>query len=317
MRDGADAVELLADLAEAVHVTTRIKAVGPNAAGDGLSADEKRRGGALASRLSMPLLARLWQMLLKGLEEAGKAPNPAAAAEMVLIRIAHTADLPPPDEIIRALGGAPEARRQGARSAPAGTASAGATAASERVGAQPAEAAVADLDSENPGDFYFSSDEASGEPDEAGASERIPVQGGLQGTLASFDDVVALVGEKRDAKLKVSLEEHVSLVRFDGATGAIDLFLLPGAAAGLGNELREKLNKWTGRRWIVALSKTPGAPPIGQVRRERKAAEIASLKRHPAVAAVLEAFPDAEISDVRPLPGARTDDDAGDDSATG
>jgi DNA polymerase-3 subunit gamma/tau len=235
---------------------------------------------------------------------------------MVLIRIAHTADLPPPDEIIRALGGAPEARRQGARAAPAGTASAGATAASERVEAQAAKAA-ADLDSENPGDFDFSSDEGSGEPDEAGASETVPGQGGLQRTLAMFDDVVALAGEKRDAKLKVSLEEQVSLVRFDGAAGAIDLFLLPGAAAGLGNELREKLNKWTGRRWIVALSKTPGAPPIGQVRRERKAAEIASLKRHPAVAAVLEAFPDAEISDVRPLPGARTDDDAGDDSATG
>src|SRR5690606_17544851 len=74
-QDGADAAQVLADLAEAVHITARIKAVGPDAAGEGLALDEKRRAGALGERLSMALLARLWQMLLKGLEEAGKASN--------------------------------------------------------------------------------------------------------------------------------------------------------------------------------------------------------------------------------------------------
>jgi DNA polymerase-3 subunit gamma/tau len=61
---------------------------------------------------------------------------------------------------------------------------------------------------------------------------------------------------------------------------------------------------------MVVLSKTMGEPPIGQVRREREAAELASLKRHPAIAAVLEAFPDAEIAAVRPLQGGRDDDSA-------
>ena len=56
----------------------------------------------------MPLLARAWQMLVKGLEEAGKAGNAASAVEMVLIRLAYTADLPSPDELIRTLGGAPQ-----------------------------------------------------------------------------------------------------------------------------------------------------------------------------------------------------------------
>ena len=96
---------MLADLAEAVHVTTRAKSLGVEAAGDGLSAEERRRAAALGGRLSMAILSRAWQMLLKGLEEAAHAPNPAAAAEMVLIRLAYTADLPPPDEIIKALGG--------------------------------------------------------------------------------------------------------------------------------------------------------------------------------------------------------------------
>ncbi len=117
--DGADAQEILSGLAGAVHIASRIKAAGPDAAGDELSAEEKRRAGSLAERLSVPILARAWQMLLKGIEEAARAPDPLAAAEMVLIRIAYTADLPPPDEIIKALGGGAVARRAAGAPAPA------------------------------------------------------------------------------------------------------------------------------------------------------------------------------------------------------
>jgi DNA polymerase-3 subunit gamma/tau len=126
--------------------------------------------------------------------------------------------------------------------------------------------------------------------------------------VASFADVVALAGSKRDARLKVHLEEHVSLVKFDAVAGAIDIFLMPGAPAEIANELREKLNRWTGRRWVVMLSKARGEPPIGVVRREQQAAEIEQLKADPAVRALLETFPDAKIAEVRQIAGAREDD---------
>ncbi len=86
----------------------------------------------------------------------------------------------------------------------------------------------------------------------------------------------------------------MSLVKFD-PVGSIELHLLAGAPKELANELREKLNAWTGKRWVVALSKTPGERPIGEVQREREAAELRAIKDHPAVAAVLRQFPDAEI----------------------
>ena len=101
--------------------------------------------------------------------------------------------------------------------------------------------------------------------------------------------------------LKVHLEDHVSLVKFDAVAGSIDLFLLPGAPPQIANELRERLNSWTGRRWVVMLSKTAGERPIGDVQREREAAELEALKAHPAVKAVLDEFPDAKIADIRPL----------------
>ena len=125
--------------------------------------------------------------------------------------------------------------------------------------------------------------------------------------LRSFADVVAYAGTRREAKLKVHLEEHVSLVKFDPA-GSIELHLLAGAPKELGNELREKLNAWTGGRWMVALSKAPGERPIGEVMREREAAELRDIEQHPAVAAVLQEFPDARVTSVKPLPGAKKDE---------
>src|SRR5262245_40417026 len=102
-RDGAEPGQVLTDLAEVVHLTARVKSLGAAAAGEGLPAEERRRAAALAEQLSVAILARAWQMLLKGLEEIAGAPNPAAAAEMVLIRIAYTADLPAPADVINAL----------------------------------------------------------------------------------------------------------------------------------------------------------------------------------------------------------------------
>jgi len=125
--------------------------------------------------------------------------------------------------------------------------------------------------------------------------------GGLLPDPRSFAEVIALVGERRDVKLKVHLEEHVSLVKFDAGAGSIDLFLQEGAPPQIANELREKLISWTGRRWVVMLSKTPGEKPIAEVRRDQEAAELEALKTHPAVKAVLDEFPDAKIADIRPL----------------
>jgi DNA polymerase III subunit gamma/tau len=307
-RDGAEPAQILCDLAEAVHLAARTKAIGAEPAGDGLSAEEKRRASALAGSLSMALLARAWQMLVKGLEETGKAPNPLAAAEMVLIRIAHTADLPPPDEIIAALGGGAVSRGRAARPAPGPAESRGPLNQSDETpthGGRVSPSETAEVSGSADDKFQDSGDgedptlTIGGETDLSGA-----------GPLSSFADVVALAGQRRDARLKVHLEEHVSLVRFDAAAGALDLHLLPGAPPEIANDLREKLNAWTGRRWVVMLSKTPGAPPLGAERRDREAVEIESLKRHPAIAAVLEVFPDAEIADVRPLAVDRDDDSA-------
>ena len=303
-RDGAEATEIVGDLAEAVHAIARVKAVGEEPAGEGLTAEEKARLSGLAGRLSMPYLSRAWQMLIKGFEETARAPNPRVAAEMVLIRLAYTSDLPTPDELIRTLGGgAAPVRRPALAPGDGGTPDQRAPLNS-RAGAP-----VAEIFDDDPSEaFEFDDGEPIADDEDRPAS---PVAASsAKSDPRSFADVVALAGEKRDAMLKIHLEDNVSLVKFDAAAGSIDLFLLPGAPPELANDLREKLNAWTTRRWLVVLSKEAGAPAIGAVRRQREAAELESLKTHPAVRAVLEAFPDAKIAEVRRIAGRETDTDS-------
>ena len=128
---GADPLVVLADIAEFTHFVTRVKIVPAVADDISLGEAERTRGRALAAALSMRVLSRTWQMLLKGIAEVQAAGRPLAAAEMVLVRIAYVADLPTPDEVIRSLddgGGVSSARRPqgnggGRRNAPAPAAS--------------------------------------------------------------------------------------------------------------------------------------------------------------------------------------------------
>jgi DNA polymerase III subunit gamma/tau len=306
-RDGADADEVIADLAEAVHAIARVKAVGEEPAGEGLTAEEKARIASLASRLSMPYLSRAWQVLSKGLDEVSRAPNPRVAAEMVLIRLAYTSDLPTPDELIRTLGGGAQPVRRPALP-PADQAPATLRGPLNAA----ADAPVAESASEDFGDFLDDGTvlDDAGLSDEEDVAAALPPAAAVKADPRSFAEVVALVAEKRDPRLKIHLEDNVSLVKFDAVAGSIDLFLMPDAPPELANELREKLNGWTGRRWVVVLSKDAGARPVGVVRREREAAELEDLKKHPAVRAVLDAFPDAKIADVRRLAGPELDDDS-------
>ena len=118
----------------------------------------------------------------------------------------------------------------------------------------------------------------------------------------SFAEVVALAGERRDCKLKVHLEEHVSLVKFDAPPARSISSCLPGAPPQIANELREKLNAWTQRALGRACCRRRRASGrIGEVRREREAAELEALEGAPGREGRARRVPDAKIAEIRTL----------------
>jgi DNA polymerase-3 subunit gamma/tau len=279
--DGADPLQIIGDLAEAVHAATRVKAAGEEAV-SALSSAERSRAKALADRLSVAALARAWQMLLKGLDEVGRAPRGIVAAEMLLIRMCYTADLPPPEELIRRLTGRP---LNEARAEP----SANESRASRNV----PDSALPQVSMPN-GRRTVGAENAA--LDAAPTPEATAPQGPR---LDSFADIVALAADKRDVLLKLALEDEAELVRF--RHGHIELHLLPNAPKDLANDLGRKLKFWTGERWMISVTEERGEKPLGTLRREREARMLEEAKRHPSVQSLLRRFPEAEITAVRDL----------------
>jgi DNA polymerase III subunit gamma/tau len=282
---GADPAMVLGDLAEFTHFVTRVKIV-PSLADDvSLTEAERSRGRAFATKLSMRVLARTWQMLLKGIGEVEAAGRPVDAAEMVLVRIAYAADLPTPDEVIRSLGETP-------RGNGSGTTAAGSAASSR-----------AELRNEAPrgtrGPLASVAPAAAppmDEPVARGGETSPPTR-----AVKSFEDLIALAAEKRDLATKSALERDVRLVAFED--GKLELALEASARKTLVGEISKKLSDWTGRRWMVVVSAEAGMPSLRAQAEARKAELKDGVRSDPLVQAVLTRFPGAEIVDVRPRGG--------------
>lgn len=270
--DGADPMAVLRDLAEITHWVSVVKITPESADDPTISPDERARGQAMAEKLPMRVMTRMWQMLLKALEEVSAAPNAMMAAEMAIIRLTHVADLPSPEELVKKLqdtppppgppgggGGAPAPSMGGATQAYATAQVAGGPGGTVTALAPQAEQALA--------------------------------------RYASFDHVVDLIQKNRDGLLLNNVKKYVRLAAYQ--PGRIEFVPAPNAPQDLAQRLGGALQRWTGNRWAVILVNEGGAPSIFEVEDAENEALREEARQHPLVKAVFEAFPKAKITDIK------------------
>jgi DNA polymerase-3 subunit gamma/tau len=301
---GADPIVVLSDLAEFVNFVTRVKIVPATADNVAFGETERLRARDFAAKISMRVLSRMWQMLLKGIAEVQAATRPAAAAEMVLVRIAYVADMPTPDEAIRMLdqnGGASPVIASGAAPRPVTGSTISAVQSSPlqslppRASSAPRAGAEASMRPQ-----AIAMADAQGAP----AARRI----------ASFPELVALAGEKRDLLTKAALEADVRLVRIED--GRLEVTLERSAARTLINDLSRKLEQWTGRRWTVIVSNEAGQPTLRSQYEVEKNQRERAAEADPRVKEVLARFPGTKVVEVRRLaPEPPDSDGSGEDPA--
>jgi DNA polymerase-3 subunit gamma/tau len=287
--DGADPMAVLRDLAEITHWISVVK-ITPEAANDPtVSPDERERGRAMAAALPMRVLSRMWQMLLKALEEVAAAPNAMMAAEMAVIRLTHVADLPSPEELLRRLQDTPPPSGL----PPAGGRPAQGTGAPAARGSLPAAGTVSP---------------AAGGGASAIASARNGGQGSTSAALAqnpaaglahypTFGHVVDLIRANRDVKLLVEVETGLRLVSY--RPGRIEFAPADGAAPDLAQRLGSRLQLWTGNRWALSVVATGGEATIADTRDAAENDLRVRAEAHPLVQAVLTRFPGARITGIR------------------
>lgn len=260
---GADPMIVLQDLLDLTHWITRVK-IAPELADDpSMAQTERDRCAALAKTLPMGVLTRDWQMLLKGVGEVLTAPSAKQAAEMVLIRLAYAAELPPPADLIKDIKNTP---------APAFTPSHSSAPASSDWGGVRAV--------------------AGGVP----MTQAAPAP---QGTVMfnTLADVVAYAYKQKEMLFAYNLQNCVSLVSFE--QGKIEFYPMEHTPANLASDMAEKLKAWTGKTWLISVVNKQGGKTLLQEAQETKANLRKTMSANPVVSAVIMAFPGAKIDSIR------------------
>lgn len=295
---GADPVAVVEDLLELTHRLTRLK-LAPPAAGAVANDGEHARAAAFAERLSVGVLARTWQMLLKGLGEMRMAPSPLHAGEMLIIRLVYASSLPTPAEALEALVSAPaKAVGRGVDGAP--RAAPGVPSGNALVAAPP-------ISNTAPGDRHDSRPSGpplgrTGPPAASAAAAAEPATFPPAGepeaaAVTSFPEVVDLARKNNEGLLFGHLMSSVHLVRFE--PGRIELRLADHAPADIPQHLSRFLSNVTAGRWMVTVSREPGEPTLQEQQQAAKLASLREVADHPLVRAVLEVFPGAVVERVR------------------
>ncbi len=273
--DGADPLAVLRDLAEITHWISVVK-ITPEAAEDPtVSSDERTRGQTMAAALPMRALTRMWQMLLKSLDEVAQAPNAMMAAEMAVIRLTHVADLPTPEDLVRQLNNqTPPPPPPGGSGSGGGMSAGGGSVQATASHSAP-------------------SGGVSGGPSAALAQA-------VDQTLAhypTFDHVIELIRTQRDGKLLMDVEADLRLVSYQ--PGRITFEPTVTAPTDLAQRLGSALQRWTGNRWAISVVNEGGAPSMLETRNAEENKLKAQALDNPLVKSVFAAFPNAKIKTIR------------------
>lgn len=257
--DGSDPLMMVQDALAVVHLVTRVK-VSPTVLADvTISEHERTYAQTMAEKLSMPVITRLWQMLLKGVSEVRMAPTPLSALEMLMVRIAYAAQLPTPADVIRS-GGNDSAP-------PRSTPVLATPAAAPRAEAMTATASAA------------------------------PVANASATQVDNFEAAVALFAQNREPLKHTQLVHEVRLVRF--AQGTIELEMSNSLPRDFAAQISACLTQWTNQPWKVVRSEEKGAQSLHEVQITRKEQQIQNAATHPLVSSVFEQFPGAKLMGVK------------------
>lgn len=294
---GADPSVVLSDLADFNHLVTRLRFTPEVAQDMSLSEDERVRGAEFAKTLSIRALSRCWQMLLKGIHEVETSSRPVQAAEMLLIRLAHSADLPTLDEALKAIangqvGGssAPSAPQGGGGNGSGGgtTAYASADAVSGQM-VQRQNNGGAALRLAEPTAQPVMQPQAIAQPKAEPAPQAVRIR--------DLNDIVNLAGNKRDLQFKVLVKNFVRLVSI--GQNRMEIALTEHAPKTLATDMAQRLLDWTGERWMVSVARDGGGQTVAEVETARREELVTDARADPDVAAILAKFPGAKIIDVR------------------
>ena len=290
---GAEAETMLADMLDILHQASLIAA---GATPADLPEDQLNELRKIAD-MGIAKLGRAWQLMLNGHRELKDAPNPKAAAQMVLIRLAHLAPMPTPADIIKNLQDdrAPSSRpddpsvaSQATPNSPAGV--------QEKLISAPSDDAPA----------------STALPEDNNDSARLPASpvpieadiqpASLVPSFASLRDIASYFEEQGAQILAARIKRHLRPVSF--GTQKLEVMITGDNAEDLPQQVAKTLSEASGEAWLVSVSETGGGKTIAEEDADKEVKEKQAAEDLPLVTRVLEIFDGAEITAIKALDSA-------------
>lgn len=298
---GSEAEKILSDMLDLTHYASL------HAAGAGLS-DLPEATIGVTSALAEQGIARLgraWQILLKGHNEVKSAPNARAAAQMVLIRLAHSAPMPTPAEIISKLPSAPSgqaapvAQSSAPSSAPASAPTSASASTSQPAQTPPWEASSSAGHSATNAAHATKPEDMQVAPELAPEPELEPEPEITAPQITSLGDVAALFEEHGEMIIAAHLRNYVRPISL--TPGHMEIFIEDTAPADLAAKMAKHLSGYLEQPFLVSIGTDKSGKTLLETEREEEQAHFDEMAKDPIVKAVLDTFDGAKVTNVIPF----------------
>ena len=274
---GADPKLIVQSMLEIIYLISRTKTFGKIENDLSVSEAESELIKKMADEVDLTYISMLWHFTLKGIEELNFMPNPFLSFQMLLIRLAHLRNMPDPQSLLQENDFESEIESQHSDSTP--TIRADSLASKTQI----------------KNTIQEKKEAPKAKPEILNEIKKTkPETGGF--VINSFQDLIDLANKQKEIELKFDLERNVRLVKFE--QGKIDISFNENLSKDFIKNISFKLNEWTGKRWIISLSKDEGETTVFDKKNKIKSELLEEMKQSETYKKIIEIFPDAELIDV-------------------
>ena len=275
---GADPKLIVQSMLEIIYLISRTKTFGTIENDLSVSESESLLIKKIADEVDLTYISMLWHFTLKGIEELNFMPNPFLSFQMLLIRLAHLKNMPDPQSLLQDNNFDNEIDSED----------------TESSSAAQVESVISKTQIKNTIQEKKEAPKVKPEILNEIKEERNQSDNAV---IKSFQDLIDLANKHKEIELKFDLERNVRIVRFE--QGKIDISFNENLSKDFIKNISLKLNEWTGKRWIISLSKDQGETTVFDKKNKIKAELLEKMKQSDSYKKILEAFPDAELVDVK------------------
>jgi DNA polymerase-3 subunit gamma/tau len=277
---GIDPKIFLNDFLEILYFMKNINIFGKNEISFSLSDNQTKEIEQLSSQVDIETLIMFWQFGIKSLEELNIVSNQNLSIEMFLIRLIHLKEIPKLEELLNSK----ETSQDKTSSKKTETLSNIKNEIKKDIVKETNQSTDQIKNVIQEKKEILDNDKTFKLPNENKNSTE---------TMSNFDNLISLCLKHKEMQLKYNLEKNVSLVKF--SNGQMEFSFNENIDKNFIKNLSKKLFVWTGKRWIITLSKEKGQPTHQEIKLEKKQTQLDETIKTKAYKKMLEAFSDAKL----------------------